>query len=455
VREAAIFFVGVLASGCVREPEAPRAAEASAAARDDGEVARRFAEWERSVLTALATVDPRLSLRLRIVPTEADVQRAALGAILAEDKGVRLLDGRADIFSFDERARELGAIETRLHELPREAAAGDEAAFEAMEAELLARMVKEELARVSEERRLPRSGSELLRGVRATWIAPSTMSEVRDRDEWLAARVDEIRDSLGGAELRAVEISELEDALDPVERLADPTGFARSEAAIARLRIALGAERATPSGGIGWEALSAGLSVHLGIHDPEVALRSELERTEVRLRDEATGRLSRLPEQSAREIRRAGAEILLVDGVCDGRSGRSPIRGAGPPPERAPLCGALRAISEAKTDTEALAALLAVHDAVAVARWALSIHLDDRDAAQAPHGQTLLSDVPPEREGRFVRFAATRPLACVAVARMASLLDMDAAESRQARAKRWLALGDAPLDFVAKEWAAR
>jgi hypothetical protein len=392
---------------------------------------------------------------LRIIPTEAETQHAAIEALLAEDKGLRVLAGRVDLFSFDERARELDAVEKFASAPPPRPTGGDEGAFEALEAELLARLVSEERARVDEERHLPRSGSELLRGVVATWTAPAAMSELKDRDDWLAERLDEMLGGLAGTPLRAVEITELEDALDPIEHLADPQGFARSAAALTRLRLALGADRATVSGGMGWDALSAGLGVHLGIHEPEATVRSEIERTEQRLREEAVARLSQLPEESARSVRQAAAEILLAEGSCETQSGRSSIRSAAPPPERSPVCGALGAIARAKTEPEALAALIAVHDAVAMAGWALVIHLDDGDPEQAPQGRALIADVPPEHEGRFIRFAATRPLACIAVARMASLLDADGPENRQSRAKRWLAFGEAPLDIVEREWGAR
>ncbi len=452
MKRAGILFACALASACAGTSGGPRAPESWSGAHNDAAAARRFAAWEAATLAALATVDPRLSLRLGISPTEAEAQHAALGAILAEDTGVHVLDGRADLFSFDERARELGALEIRVSSPPRQPFAGDEATFESLEVELLSRLVTEESARVGEERRLPRSGSELLRGVVATWVAPAE-SALEARDEWLADRVEQIRDSLGKSGLRAAEITELEDALDPIERLADPLGFPRSEAAIARLRIALGAERAAPTGGRGWDELSAGLTVHLGIREREETLRSEIERTEARLREEASERLSHVPEERASEIRRAGAQRLLVDGACDARSGRSRIRSAGPPPERAPLCAALHSIADAKTDDDSLAALLALHDAVEIAAW--SMHIEDRVDGHAPPRHALLSDVPPESQGRFLRFAAARPIACIAIARMANLLDVRGAESRQASAKRWLAFGDAPPDIVAREWGAR
>jgi hypothetical protein len=126
------------------------------------------------------------------------------------------------------------------------------------------------------------------------------------------------------------------------------------------------------------------------------------------------------------------------------------VRGFGAPPERALLCGKLSGHAEPGPDG-GLVALVATHDAVALAMWAMAIHVDDADPDETPHALTLLSEVPPEHIGRFVRFAAVRPVACLAVARMAAVLDAAGLEERQARAKRWLAFGDAPLDIVERE----
>jgi hypothetical protein len=204
---------------------------------------------------------------------------------------------------------------------------------------------------------------------------------------------------------------------------------------------------------MGWDALSEGLSVHLGIRESDADLRLQIDSTETRLREETAGRLARLSEDIARSAQRASAELLLVDGECEGQSGRSPMRSAGPPPERSAVCGVLRAIAQAKTESDEVAALLAVHDAVVVAQWAVGIHIDGWEAERAQQGHALTGFVPPERMGRFIRFAATRPIACIAVARMASLLG--GADGRRARAKLWLAFGDAPLDIVEREWGAK
>jgi hypothetical protein len=392
------------------QPDTSRAVDAS----------QRLAEWEEARLAELASVDPRLSRRMGIEPVSVDV------------------------FSFDARERGLAAI-ARLAAAPQ--TRRPEAKGEALETLLLTRMIAEERARVDEERQLPRSGSELVRAIVATWSAPSSMTEAKERDAWLAARLDVLSSSIEKQPLRDVEKMELEDALDPLEHLADQSSLVEAQGALARLRVMLGASRAGVGKGIGWEALHLRLLVHLGIDESEPVLRAELARTESRLRAEAKARLDAAGERAARAAAQGSESLLLAESACSAEAGASKVRGFSPPPERELLCASLRGQGEG----EGLSVLLATHDAVTLALWGIAMHVDDVDPDETPHRFALLSEVPPERMGRLVRFAATRPVACLALARMAAWLDAGGAEQREARAKRWLAFGDAPLDIVGRE----
>jgi hypothetical protein len=448
LRAVALLGVFSFAGACALAPEAkpsafpPTTAQATPAS---------FTAWEEERLAELATVDPRLSFRMRIEPSEADSRRAVLGAILAEDEGLRVVGQRADLFSFDGRARELDRIAARVASAPPVGA-------DAKEVLLLTRLVAEERARVDEERRLPSSASALVRGVIATWTAPASMAELKERDAWLAARLDEVSASMKGGSIRAVEVTELEDALDPLERLAEPSGFPRAQGALARLRVALGAAHAASGIGMGWAALHDRLAVHLGVTEPEASLRAELARTEARLREEATAEVSNLPEPRARDVLRAAGRVLVDDVSSaapryEAEMSNSRVRTFLPPPERALVCSCLGAIATGRTDAEATSRLVATHDVVVLAVWAAAIHLDHVDPDEAPQRRAMLGEIAPEGMGRLVRFAAARPVACVAAARMAALLGDGGVIERQARAKRWLAFGDAPLDVVAREMA--
>lgn len=442
-----------LAISCA--PSLPVAQAPTPSVAGASEPSEGFLAWEEERLVELATVDPRLSVRMHIEPSEADSRKAVLGAILAEDRGLRVLGRRADLFSFDGRARELDLIAARVAAPPRPGrrlvgARDDE---ESKEVELLSRMVAEERARVDEERRLPSSGSALVRGVVATWTSPASMAELKERDAWLSARLDELNVAVPESPLRAVEVTELEDALDPLEHLAEPSGFPRAQAALARLRVTLGAVHAGSGSGMGWAALHDRLVVHLGVTEPEPALRAELVQTEARLREEAKAELASLPEPDARDALRRAEGSVLAEGACDAEPGGSRVRLFSPPPERSVVCASLHAIARARSDSEAVALLLAMHDVVAIATWAIAIDLDHVDPDLAPEGRYLLGEVAPEAMGRFVRYAAARPVACIAGARMAALLGGGGPIERQARARRWLAFGDAPLDIVAREMA--
>lgn len=413
-----LLFSAALGFACAptpSPPETPRPYEPKAT-----DTSERFAAWEGALLAELATVDPRLSRRMRFEPADADV------------------------FSFDARQTRLNTIAGRAATPP------PDALGEAKETLLLSRLIAEERARVDEERQLPRSGSELIRAILATWSLPSSMTEAKERDAWLSARLDDLSTSIERAPLRAVERTELDDALDPVERLADLSGFATTAGALARLRVALGSSRAVVGRGMGWEALHQRLVVHLGIAESEPTLRAELAQTESRLRAQAKAQLDAVGEAVARAAARNSESLVLAESECKTENGHSKIRGFGPPPERALLCAKLGGYAEAGSDG-GLVVLLATHDAVTLAMWAMAIHVDDVDPEETPHTLVLLSEVPPEHVGRFVRFAAVRPIACLAVARMASLLDAGGLEERQARAKRWRAFGDAPLDVVERE----
>jgi hypothetical protein len=413
--------------------------------------AEPFAAWEHARLVELASADPRLESRTRVALGEADSQRPVLGAILREDPGLRVVGGRADVFSFDSRARELDRIAAEVRERTRADAPHAEATRDAEELELLARFVAEERARVDEERALPGSASALVRGVVATWSAPGTLDALHERDAWLAARLDEILASMSAASLRAVEVTELEDALDPLERLAEPAGFPKAEAALARLRVALGAAHAASGVGMGWPALHARLVVHLGVAEGEADLRDEIARSEKLLRDAAKAAVAALPEPEARAALASGVGPWLSDAACAPlpTSSIAGVRGFTPPPERLAVCAALGSLSSPRSPAAAAAALVAEHDAVALAGAALAMHTAGLDPDRAAITLHLMADHPPEGPERLVRFAAVRPVACLAVARMARiLLGGGAPQAQGDRAARWLAAGDAPLDVV-------
>jgi hypothetical protein len=123
----------------------------------------------------------------------------------------------------------------------------------------------------------------------------------------------------------------------------------------------------------------------------------------------------------------------------------------GPPPERALVCDLVALVAEAREPNAEASAVVALHDDVAVALWALALDSGalDLDATRTAH--PLLASVRHDRQDRLVRAALVSPARLIAPGLAATLLDADGANARRSRAERWSAFGDAPLDVVAAE----
>jgi hypothetical protein len=134
-------------------------------------------------------------------------------------------------------------------------------------------------------------------------------------------------------------------------------------------------------------------------------------------------------------------ELLLVERPCPAvRDSR--VRSMAPPPERAAICGALNALAD---ETTSAAALVALHDDVLLSFGAVMT---------APPPRTgLLSQPDDDDVNVFKRRARERPVLVLGVALAAELLyGTDGADDRL---RAWRALGEAPLDIVAREITGR
>jgi hypothetical protein len=325
------------------------------------------------------------------------------------------------VFSFEARARGLDAA-AKSADGWTYPLSGDAK----LERDLVERFIAEEKARLSEEKELPASASELVRGIVATWSEAATPEALKGRDRWLMRRVDDVRDSLKDDVLTTVELNELDDALDPLERLT--VGYTGTAAALARLRIALSQLHPVPTSLTKWSDVQSTAVAHLGVKLELDALRTDLERIRLQLREGTPAALKGTEERR-----------VLVDGTCGGSQG---VRAFGPPPERAPICGLLQAL--AFGDVSSLA------DDVTVALWALAIHGEGLDPKRAAEKYRLASGVPFDREARLVRRAVVRPVSVLGVGWAITLLVREN-KPQFDLAKRWLAFGDAPLDVIAAE----
>jgi hypothetical protein len=400
----------------------------------------QFGRVEDVAIEWLVAADPRLALRAGSSAGEDVLKRIGTAAILAEDTTTRIRGGSLDLFSFQARTRALAeaakVVAAFREPLPDAGPVGTGMARPQLERELLARLVDEERARAEEEAALGDASGDLVRGVVATWQPPSAPQDVVDRDEWASKHLLEIRLSLRASGPRTGP-PDLDIALYPLERLLAPLQYPRGSAAIAQLRMALDEDlRAIPPL-VSPERVVRASRTHLGVAIDTAALVPRLERVEERLRELAAGALQSAPAAEREAIEGRARELIFVERPCpvvpDSR-----VRSMAPPPERAAICGALRALTE---EVSPVAALVALHDDVLLAFAAV--------APTPPPRTRLLSRAENDAVDSFERMARERPVVVLGVALAAELLYGSGRNDERLQA--WRALGEAPLDVVARE----
>ena len=404
----------VLLAGCATPPAKP---PPSSPGPD-------FGRLEEDVLHALAATDTRVARRAHLEPTEDEAQRVAMEAMLREDPTVAVVGSNVDPFSFDARARGLALASERARALP---------AGPGRERELVTRLVEGEQRRLDEERRLPLSGSALVRAIVDTWEAPRDEREAADRDRWLTRRLGELRVKLVKAPLDTVRARDLDDALDALERVL--RGLTGATQELVRVRDALESTPAPAPTASTWSLVAPRLAAHLGLVENDEALARMLAVTEKDLRDRATTALAG----------RSPSGTLFTTGPCLDVVAGSRLRSMAAPPEREPSCQLRHAI---RAEPDAANALALLHDHVAIAAWALAVA---RGGSTLTHAQgeyhLLIPVADPALRSRYERIALARPVAALAAGLTARLL----APAPSARATAWATLGDVPLDIAAAE----
>ena len=446
--------------GCASAAVVPRTEPAVAAAevRDADAQKRALDEEERSALEWVAAADPRFAKRLATPPSEAKLRTAAVKALAEGDADVSIRDGNLDFFSFQARGRAIAEAAKTIdgsREPPPDSPSADSSAPRPhLERELVERIVAEERARLEEERSLPGGASALVRGIVETWSPPSSPDAAKERDEWLGHRIDVIQSSLAGSKLPRGALFELDDALDPLERIAASGELPSSAKAIARLRVSLG-DTAPASGGGGdyensrRERMEERVRAHLGLLLSGTEIRARLERAEAALRAMAKEALGHGDE---RAVAKRAEDLTFSEANCDTSSAASRARSMAPPSERAAICGLLHFLRDAGDDTSRASALVALHDETVVALWALALHADGVTPDRAIAAAHPFFGAQPEREARLVRFAEARPVAAIGAGLAADFLTRTRnADDARATSGRWLSFGDAPLDIVERE----
>ena len=410
----------------------------------DEDRARTFAfvRLEDDAIDWLAAADPRLAMRADETPPEAVLKRVGLEAVLAEDLTAQIRGGSLDLFAFRARAHaldEAAKIVAAFHEsLPDSGPLGTTLARPRLERELLERLIQEEQARAADEAALGDASGDLVRGIISTWTPPKAPQDSLDRDSWVSKHLLDIRASLREARPRTGP-SDLDVALYPLERLLAPTQYPRGSAGIAEVRMALDEDMRAVPRVYAPDRLARAAKVHLGVTIDPASLRPRLERIEDRLREVAERTLA-AGHEARSGIEARARDLLLVEGPCPAVPDTR-VRSMSPPPERAAICGALRALTE---EASPAAALLAVHDEVVLSFAAV--------AGTLPPRSRFLSHPEDDDVESLRRKARERPLLVLGVALAAELLY--ATDGADERLRSWRALGEAPLDVVAREVGA-
>lgn len=426
-------------------------------ASDEGRVGA-FQEVEDDVMRGLAAADRRFAARARIEPREEDVRRLTMGAMLAEDASLAVIDGAIDPFSFDARARGLAVVKTRLAAAPAQLPAGAQGMLPspAFEKELLGRLVDEELLRLEEERMLPRSASSLVRAVVETWSPPATPQQAADRDRWLSRRLGEVRASVTNAEagsnatLDVVRARELDDALDALEHALEAAALVRATGELVKLREALEAQATRPAASArsDWSFVERRVRTHLGLTLTAEALEARLASLEQVLRTSAEASIE-ASHLAGDALANNAAPLVFATGACAVAVPGSRVRSLSPPPERAAACRLRATVSSASDALSRAYALVAMHDHVVVAQWALDVARGKATIAQATAHHRPLSRPGPDVVAHWERIALARPTAAIGGGLAAALLNEKA--DPQARARAWAELGEVPLDVAERE----
>jgi hypothetical protein len=436
-----------LAGGCavsgapVRAPSGPTGATPA----EERAQTTELAQVEDTAIGWMVAADPRLALRANAPAPGSVLERVGMEAMLAEDTAAVIRGSSLDLFAFrarahalDEAAKAVAALRTPLPEV---GPLGSALARPRLERELLERLIAEERARVDDEAKLGDASGELVRAVVSTWTLPGRPQEVVDRDVWISKHLLEVRDSLRDP-ARQSGPADLDVALYPLERLLAPLQYPRGTAALVQVRLAMDADmRAVPRLRDA-ATITRALKVHLGLDVDSTSLVPRLERLEARLHDAAERALQEAGADARRGIEAKARELLLVERPCPPVAD-SRVRAMAPPPERAAVCGALRAL----TEEGAPAALLTLHDDVLLALAAVK---------PAPPSRTgLLSHPEDDTVDTLQRLARERPVVVLGAALAAEILYPDPggnpAPGASERLAAWRALGEVPLDIAARE----
>jgi hypothetical protein len=433
----------VFVSLCACSGSTPAARNVPPAKANHAEIDQFVADEDR-ILTVIAAADARVASR-GIAADKASLQRATMGAILAEDPSLAMEGDRPDVLSFDVRGRAIDAAAALLArwKTPPEDVLGTRPA---LEMELLGRFVASERLRLASERDLPRSAGALFGALATTWRTPE-VKDVGDRDDWLARRIDEVTKSLTPKSLTADERDDLDDGLDPLEHLME--GFPKGRAALVELRIAVQRVDLASKPRDRWDTLSPRLAADIGMRLSSETLLAFLATEARSIRDEIDKLVG---AKVTDEIAAHAADLLVAQpAACHAAFVGSKMRALAPPEERAFDCTMRSRIIDAHTADENLDVLVPMHDAVVTAVWALIFARGGDATTVALAAPKLVAPLSPTASGKLTRFAATHPDTAISRALSIEWIMRNGLGEAALRAEAWRTWGDAPLDVIDRE----
>jgi hypothetical protein len=124
-----------------------------------------------------------------------------------------------------------------------------------------------------------------------------------------------------------------------------------------------------------------------------------------------------------------------------------------PPPERLGACHLRHLAATAPDAPGRAAALVALHDSMVVALWALDVARGGTTLADATARRRLAAHGAVSTQARLERIALARPVDAIAAGVAAAML-LDG-QDLPGRARAWCALGDVPLDIAAQKLGGR
>jgi hypothetical protein len=400
----------------------------------------------------------------RIVPKPTPAQISQSGGDLAFGAGVWLSRSEVDPFMFADRQTALEHEREAFERvaLPADAALQAEilgaraAGMPTHQEPLLAqlkleqtafrRLLDAEDARLERERTLPRGAADLVRALVLAWPLNPQPGAMHDLESMLAWRFSNIEESLGPNTLSEAERDDVRDVLTELAPRVAP--LPKAAAAMVKLRAALDAMWVTPFAIEDEHAMDKDVSVYVGSPLAVDSLDAAFESAARLFEGQGVAGLSVLDLATQAKVKARAKDILLRSAE---RMPRVPVRtplDMAPPTERAWSCSLLHALDDARTDIDELAADLAWHDGVVVARWAISTHGPVRAVEAAQRRAQLALSFTPAETSTLMKGARARPLRAIAVGIAASIVTREGAAHARTRTHHWRGIGDAPMDLI-------